>query len=127
MFKKVITPKLVLRLTLGLMYLYSGIDIVRNPETWRWAIQELPGPLLSVIETIGVDFFFRIQGVGEIILALIFLAWFMPRGLVRICAFLAMVEMVLIVVLVGVDEKTFQSMGLIGASLALYILLRKRL
>jgi len=38
-----------------------------------------------------------------------------------------LVEMVLIVVLVGVDEKTFQSMGLIGASLALYILLRKRL
>ncbi len=40
-FLNKITPEWALRAGLGVMYVYSGIDIVRHPTAWYWAVRPL--------------------------------------------------------------------------------------
>ncbi|TSC67326.1 MAG: hypothetical protein G01um101472_447 [Parcubacteria group bacterium Gr01-1014_72] len=119
-------PEWLLRLGLGVMYLYSGIDIVRHPDAWSWAIRQLPDVIEAIPKAIGVEIFLKGQGIVEIIFAAVFLLWFMPRALVRIVAFLSALEMLAITLLVGVDAVTFRDIGLIGASLALSLIAGRR-
>ncbi len=115
-----LNPEWTLRLGLGLMYVYSGLDIFRHPTAWYWALRPLPSSLQVFINNeIGINNFLKIQAVGELVLAALFLAWFLPRRLLRLAAFLAILEMALILWLVGVDAVTFRDIGLLGAALAL--------
>lgn len=113
-----------LRLGLGAMYLYSGYDLVVNPQHWygfvpRWFSQ-------TVSAVASVENYLRLQGMGEFLLGILFLAWFLPRGLVRFAALAAAGEMALILLFVGVDPITFRDIGLLGASAALFLLSRPR-
>ncbi len=115
-----INPAWVLRLGLAAMYAFSGYDIWKNPDSWTWAIRLLPQWMKVLInDNIGVYNYLKIQAAGEIILAAVFLAWFLPRKIVRWVALLAAAEMVLILWLVGVDAITFRDLGVLGAALAL--------
>lgn len=116
-----------LRLGLGIMYLYSGVDIVLHPTAWTWAIRQLPIVIQNSIGTItgGEVAFLTIQGASEILLALIFLAWFLPYRLVRWVALLSALEIGFILLLVGVDAITFRDIGVLGASVALVFNLRE--
>ncbi len=117
-----INAEWVLRFSLGAMYLYSGIDIVRHPSAWTWAIRDLPIFINEPITAFGVEKFLYIQGIGEIILAILLLLWFMSKKVVKYAGLLSAIEMAAIVLLVGVDAVTFRDIGLIGAGLALFLI-----
>jgi hypothetical protein len=121
-----ISPEWALRLSLGAMYLYSGIDILRHPSAWTWAVNTLPAFVREPIVSFGVLDFLFYQGIGEVLLAIVFLAWFMPKVVVRYAGLLSGVEMVLILFLVGIDAITFRDIGLAGAGFALYLMLVKK-
>lgn len=113
----------ILRIFLGLMYLYSGIDIVAHPTAWYWAIRPLPAFFQQGINIIGIDSFLSLHGAVEIVLALVLLLWFSPRWLVRLVAVWSALEMAAILVFTGIDAITFRDIGLLGASLSLARLL----
>lgn len=115
----------ILRLTLGAMYIYSGLDLIRHPGNWTSYVAVLPDFIQDQIALVGVERFLFIQGVGELVLAAIFILWFMPRIAVKIAALLAAVEMVAILFFIGVDTITFRDIGLLGSSLAIFILARR--
>src|SRR3989338_9999490 len=116
------TPETILRTTLGVMYLYSGFDLMIHPGTWVWALpywlRELMQPVIDVLAYI------RIQGFAEIIFALILLAWFLPRVYVKWVAILSTLEFAGILILAFIPWSTanflttFRDIGLLGASLA---------
>lgn len=121
LFQK-ISPEWVLRIGLGGMYLWSGLDIVRHPKSWYWAIRPLPQFVQSLIGSIGIDTFLVIQGVGELVLAVLLLLPFLPRRLLRWVAFLNALEIALILLFVGVDAVTFRDIGVLGGAVALWFL-----
>lgn len=110
------------RIGLGLMYIYSGIDFLRHPTAWYWAIAPLPDFIRGAIMAIGLDRYLMMQGLGELILALIFLIPFAPRILLRIAAVLAAFEMASILLFVGIDAITFRDIGLLGAAVSLFFM-----
>jgi len=112
-----LTSQFFLRLGLGAMFAYSGIDILLHPTAWTWALRGLPAFIQTQIDRIGPEMYLRGQGIAELAMAAAFLAWFLPRPLVRIAAFFAAVEMAAILVFVGVDAVTFRDIGILGAAL----------
>ncbi len=120
-------PEIVLRLGLGLTYIYSGIELAFHPTGWGKAtVLRLPYTIQQLIEgTIGIEPYVKVQGMAELLFAVILLAWFLPRWLVRLTAILVSIQLVLILVFVGVSLDTFRDMGLLGASLALFFVLAK--
>ena len=120
---KKIKPEWPLRLGLGLMYLYSGYDIFYHPDGWVWVIPQWFSQIVSLV--IPVTAYLRFQGVAEFIMGLIFIAgWGWKRG-VRIAAILATLEMTGILLFSGINSITFRDIGLLGAVIALVIILFK--
>ena len=119
MIRRLFQPETFLRLGLGAMYLYSGIDIARHPASWYWAIRLLPEWLQVVPNSIGLDRFLIGQGIAEIVIAVIFLVPFVSRRLVKLATLFAAIEMAAIILFVGIDDVTFRDLGLLGAALAL--------
>jgi len=119
-----IHPELPLRAGLGLMYAYSGWDLMVNPTHWygfvpRWFWQ-------AVTRVVSIDNYLFLQGAGELLMGLLFFAWFLPRSAVRLVAAAAAVEMALILLFVGIDPITFRDIGLLGGALALLIMITHR-
>lgn len=122
-FLQKISAEWPLRFGLGAMYLYSGIDLIRHPTAWHWAVRPLPMVIQNFINTqIGINQYLVLQGIGELALAFFLIAWFLPRAFSFIAALLTVIEMTLIIVLVGVDAVTFRDIGLLGAALALVVI-----
>src|SRR3989344_1446153 len=100
-----------LRLGLGLMYLYSGIDLFRHPTAWHWALP---------------------MWLRDIITQFIFLCWVMPKVIVKFAALISLLEMLGILILAffpfsGANFAiTFRDIGLLGASTALFFLVAGR-
>jgi hypothetical protein len=116
-----ISPVLPLRVGLGIMYAYSGMDLLRNPDNW---IAFIPGWLMDIIvNIISLEIFLRVQGAIELVFAVSFLLFFLPNWWVRMTAIFSAIEMLSILVLTGVDLVTFRDFGLLGASVALIIFL----
>lgn len=119
-FLKKIRPEWPLRLGLGLMFLYSGYDIFYHSSSWLWAVPTWFSRLITPV--IAVENYLMIQGAGEFVMGLLFLAWFSGKRGVRVAAVLASVEMAAILLFTGVDLVTFRDLGVLGAALALVIL-----
>ncbi len=116
-------PEWTLRLGFGFLFLYSGLDLLRHPTGWYWAVRPLPAAIQNLINTsIGIDQYLRMQGIGELIFAVVFFAWFLPRRIVKIVSLLVALEMAAILLLVGVGGDTFRDIGLLGAALALFFI-----
>lgn len=118
-----IHPELPLRAGLGLMYLYSGWDLIANPRHWygfvpRWFSQ-------TVTQLVSIDNYLRLQGAAEIVIGLLFLVWFLPRPAARFAVAVAAAEMALILLFVGIDPITFRDIGLLGAALAMFVISRR--
>lgn len=118
-----IHPELPLRLGLGLMYLYSGWDLIVNPRHWygfvpRWFSQ-------TVTQLVSIDNYLRLQGAAEMVIGLLFLVRFLPRPAVRFAVAAAAAEMALILLFVGIDPITFRDIGLLGAALAMFVISRR--
>ena len=126
-FLEKIKPVWVLRISLGLSYLYSGYDLFAHPTGWYWALRPLPEFAQEIInEVIGKDLFLKTQGVGEMLMALLFLAWFLPKIGVRIAAFLSALQMALILIFIGLTLETFRDIPILGASLAVFLMSFKK-
>jgi hypothetical protein len=126
-FLQKIKPVFVLRLSLGLSYLYSGYDLFVHPTGWYWALRPLPDFAQEIInDVIGKDLFLKTQGVGEMLMAVLFLAWFLPKFLVRIAALLSAAQMAMILTFVGLTLETFRDIPLLGASLAVFLMSFKK-
>lgn len=122
-FLQKIKPEIPLRLGLGFMYLFSAYDIWTHPTAWYWALRPLPQfAQFFIYNQIGIDNYLRIQAVGELTLAALFLLWFLPRRVVQFAAGLAALEMFLILLFVGIDAITFRDIGLLGAAAALFLI-----
>ena len=106
-----------IRVGCGFVNLYSGFFLVTDPQRYY---KYVPGWLSSFANVIvSLDAYLRLQGIGEMMIAMCLLGWFFPRWCVRIAAILLTAEMTLILLFVGVDAVTFRNMGLVGAALAL--------
>ena len=120
-------PQWILRISLGVMYLYSGFSLFLHPSAWQWA---LPYWLKqAMVQFIAINSYLRFQGMVEIIIAVLFLLWFFKPKIVRWVALLSVLEMavILIFALFPFSEAnfliTFRDIGLLGASLALFFIL----
>lgn len=113
-------PAWPLRIGLGLMYVYSGISLIRNPFDWQGF---LPVWFSAAVNRVmPLETYLAIQGVGELALAAVFLGWLVPFWVVRIAAGLAALEISGILLFTGVDLITFRDIGLLGAATALFML-----
>ena len=106
-FLSKITPEWALRAGLGAMYVYSGIDIIRHPTAWYWAVR----PLLkwfpaSVQANLGqpemLNRYLVFQGIVELVLAILLLAWFLPKFLARWSALITTLEFAAILLLIPI-------------------------
>ena len=123
-----LSPELSLRVGLGVMYLYSGIDIVRHPTAWFWAVRPIlkwfpVGMQTALGQPAFMKNFLMSQGAVEIIFAVILLAWFLPKKYVAGVAGLTALEMAAILFLIPIDAVTFRDFGLLGGGLALFLIL----
>ena len=122
-----IKPVSVLRVSLGFSYLYSGYDLFVHPTGWHWVIRPLPEFVQTIInDVIGTDVYLRTQGIAEMGMAFLFLAWFLPKIGVRLAAFLSTVQMALILIFVGLTLETFRDIPILGASLAVFLMTFKK-
>jgi hypothetical protein len=122
-FLQKIKPVAVLRFSLGASYLYSGYDLFMHPTGWYWAIRPLPEFAQTIIhDVIGVDTFLRTQGLIELGMAFLFLAWFLPKMGARVASFLSALQMTLILIFIGLTLETFRDMPILGASLAVFLM-----
>ena len=125
-FARKVGPEWILRISLSVMYFYSGFDLFFHPRSWYWAVRPLPQFIQNFINTFGIDIFLKTQGVIELCFALILLLWSLPRILSKTVALLTAIEMAAILFLVGVDGITFRDIGILGAAFALYLILIRR-
>jgi len=115
-----ISPEIILRLGLGLMYIYSGLSLFSTPGDWQGFV---PQWFLNIWNHLGpIDIFLKLQGLGELVLGLMLLAWFSGKKGLKIAALLASLEIFSIILFVGIDIVTFRDLGVFAAALSLTML-----
>jgi hypothetical protein len=114
-----IRPEWPLRLGCGCVNLYAGFFLLTDPAHFYTYV---PSWLSRVANAVAsVDAYLRLQGVGEVMIAIGLLGWFFPRWCVRLASTLLAVEMMLILLCGGVDAVLFRNIGILGAALSLLI------
>ena len=114
-----IHPIWFLRIGFGVMFAYSGVDLIRHP--WNWYGFMPQWLVYGITRIVLMDTYLRIQGAVELAIALLLLLWFLPRWALRLGAAFASLELLLITLVVGIDLITFRDLGLLGAALALLV------
>lgn len=100
----------VLRVGLGLTFMWIGIDILRHPEMWLGYVPtNLP---LGMTREFGL----RLNGVFDVGLGLLMVIRMFPK----IVAGLAAIHLAGVLVSYGVDAVTIRDVGLLGSALALF-------
>ena len=108
-----------LRIGCGFVNLYAGFYLVTDPTRYH---RFVPGWLTWVCNSLAsVDVYLRIQGIGELMIALTLFAWFAPRWAVRAASLTLAFEMTLILFFIGIDGVTFRNVGLLGAAVSLVL------
>ncbi|HEY4497376.1 MAG TPA: hypothetical protein VJC20_01305 [Candidatus Paceibacterota bacterium] len=117
-----------LRLGFGIMYLYSGYDLIAHPTAWHWAV-----PLwlrTTIMYAVDLNTYLQFQGAIEIVFAVVLLAWFLKPIWVKWVAFLSVIEFGAILFLAFLPWSeanfliTFRDIGLLGGAIALVIISR---
>lgn len=113
-----VSPVMLLRLGLGLVFLYAGVHALVDPQSWigfvpHWASVIIPAAT-----------FLMVHSIFELLLGVLFLVgkWWLPA-----LSFIAAIDLGAILVLYGVDDTTFRDFGLVMAALALFLLSQKKL
>jgi uncharacterized membrane protein YphA (DoxX/SURF4 family) len=100
-----------LRVGLGLVFLWIGLDILRHPEAWIGYIPvQLPFGLTR-------DTALRLNGILDVALGLFFLTDKLPK----IAAALATFHLLGILVTQGVNAVLIRDVGLLGMAVALLV------
>ncbi len=104
-------PHILMRVGLGLVFLWIGIDIVRTPDSWIVFLpQVLPFGLTR--ETA-----LQLTGAFDIILGLLLISGRIPK----LAALLAGLHLAGIVIANGVDAVTIRDVSLLATALALFV------
>ncbi|MBI4992286.1 MAG: hypothetical protein HZB99_03640 [Candidatus Harrisonbacteria bacterium] len=103
-----------LRLGLILTYLYSGYQLIIDPELW---IGYLPAWFISLLP-MSPELYLKFQGAGELLLMFSFLS---GVGLPW-TALLASAEFAGILLFYGIDLVSFRDIALLGSALSLFFL-----
>jgi len=109
---QLIKPALVLRIGLGLIFIYAGLHMLQDPQNWV-------GFVPSWIETIiNRQTFLYIHAIFELILGVLFLV-----GLwLPLISFMAFFDFFAILLFFGIDDTTFRDIGLLMMTLALFLI-----
>ena len=113
-------PIWVLRVGLGLMYVYSGVSLIRHPLDWQGFLPPWFGELVGRV--LPLPTYLALQGVGELVMALVFLLPVMPLLIVRVAAIAVTLEFAGILLFTGLDLITFRDIGLLGAAAGLFLI-----
>lgn len=106
------------------MYVYSGTSLIRQPLDWQGFLPPWFGDMVS--RFLPLPTYLAFQGAGELALAALFLLPFVPLVFVRIAAVVAAFEFAGILLFTGLDLITFRDIGLLGAAVALALLISPR-
>ncbi|MBI4132201.1 MAG: hypothetical protein HY474_01070 [Candidatus Sungbacteria bacterium] len=118
-------PLWALRIGLGLMYVYSGTSLIRQPLDWQGFLPPWFGDFVG--RFMPLPTYFAIQGAGELVMAAVFILPLVPLYVVRIAAVAAALEFAGILLFTGLDLVTFRDIGLLGAAVALVVMSSVRL
>ena len=114
---------------MGITYLYSGFDLFRHPTAWYWALPIWVKQLIASL--VDINLYLKLQGIAEIILAVLLLSWFLKRVLIKWIALISALELAAILLLAFLPFSqanfliTFRDIGLLGAALSLFVILSK--
>ncbi|KKS38356.1 MAG: hypothetical protein UV01_C0004G0158 [Parcubacteria group bacterium GW2011_GWA2_42_14] len=122
-FFQKLKPEWILRLGLGLMYLYSGFDLIMNPKGWTWALPWWYKQMVMVV--MPIDGYLRFQGALELLMAFLLLSFFFPKKVAIAVAAVSSLEILFILLFAPQFSITFRDIGVLGASLALFLILLK--
>lgn len=111
----------ILRISLGLMYLYSSIDLMAHPKSWTWAVPWWFSKIVTPF--VPLDSYLRFQGGIELLMALILLALFWKGRFILLLAVLSSLELLFILLFSPQFATTFRDIGVLGASAALCVIL----
>lgn len=101
---------LLMRISLGLVFIWIGIDILRTPDAW---IGFLPATLpLGLDRTLAL----KLNGALDLGLGLMLLWGHWPK----LAALLAGLHLAGIIVVHGIDAVIIRDVGLLGTALALF-------
>ena len=129
-FLKKINPEWALRIGFGIMYLYSGSNLIRHPTAWHWAMPFWFKNLIT--SSISLDAYLRFQGIIEVFFAVVLLGWFFKTAIVKIVALLSALEMAGILAFAFLPWSeanfliTFRDIGLLAGAVALFILVSQK-
>ncbi len=102
---------LVLRISLGLVFLWIGIDILRHPDIWIGFMSEnLP---FGVPREVGL----KLNGVFDALLGVMLIVRVFPKT----AAALAALHLIGVLAVNGLDAIVIRDVGLLGASAALLL------
>jgi len=102
-------PYLFLRLGLAVTFIWIGVDIFRNPNTWIGYVPVDPGFSLSREAALSVG------GVFDVTLGLMLLF----RVWSKLAGWLAVLHLVAILIVQGINAVLIRDVGLLGTALAL--------
>ncbi len=112
---KKLSPALILRIGLGLVFIYAGAHQIADPGSWAGFVPAWLGGLISPLT------FIYIHGAFELALGLgIIIGFFLP-----VLSLLAALDFFSILIFFGVDDVTFRDFGLLMSALALLFLTKK--
>lgn len=113
---KTVTPTVLLRLGLGLVFLYAGLHALIDPQSW---IGFVP---FWISKIMPASTFLTAHSIFELLLGGILLLgkWKLPAA-----AMIAALDLAAILFLYGVDDVTFRDFGLVMMALALFLLAQK--
>ena len=101
-----------LQIGLAAIYLYSGPDLIVNPQNWVGYLPEWFSGLLPV----APELYLKIQGIAELLMAVSFVSGIA----VRWAALASALEMAGILLFYGIDSVSFRDLAILGSALSLF-------
>ncbi len=115
-----------LRFGLGVMFFYSGYQTVSDPMIRSDLFKDIPEYLDVVINYVPLEVWFRLLGILELVIAVIFLAWFLPKRTAFWAGLAGVLDLILILGVFGLSESTMAYVGALGAALAVTLFYKKK-
>ena len=106
-----LSPALILRIGLGAVFLYAGVNSILNPSAWIGFVPEL----VEAIPYVTRELFLQAHGIFEIILSVALFTGIRKKE----TATLSFLSFLALILFYGIDDVTFRDIGLLAASYAL--------
>ncbi|MEX0910318.1 MAG: hypothetical protein WDZ73_01015 [Candidatus Paceibacterota bacterium] len=115
-----------LRFGLGVMFFYSGYTTVAEPMIRSDLFQGLPRALDVILNVVPLEVWFRLLGILELVIAVLFLAWFLPKKTVFWAGLVAIVDVALLLTVFGLSYDTMPYVGILGGVIATTLFYKKK-